>query len=88
MADWVYYPLARNELKGYLKDMGRVTLIYDDSLLGIINLESLKKRGVRVVKASGDELPSPIIIVDGAVLTGQEALDFIKNMANVKEHGA
>jgi hypothetical protein len=77
---WLYYPLLKNRSIGG-NSMDTITLIYDDSTMGLI--KDLLNRGaanIKLIKAYGDELPTPIVITGNIVLTGLQAVQYIRNV--------
>ncbi len=61
--------------------METITLIYDDSTINLV--KELLSRGItniKLIKAYGDELPTPILITGNIVLTGLQAVQYIKDI--------
>ncbi len=61
--------------------METITLIYDDSTMSLVK-EVLSKgiTNVKLIKAYGDELPTPILITGNLMLTGLQAVQYIKDI--------
>ncbi|WP_291999319.1 hypothetical protein [Caldivirga sp.] len=61
--------------------METITLIYDDSTMSLVK-EVLSKgiTNVKLIKAYGDELPTPILITGNVMLTGLQAVQYIKDI--------
>jgi hypothetical protein len=76
----LYYPLPKNRSTG-VNGMETITLIYDDSTMSLVK-EVLSKgiTNVKLIKAYGDELPTPILITGNVMLTGLQAVQYIKDI--------
>ncbi|WP_291765228.1 hypothetical protein [Caldivirga sp. UBA161] len=67
--------------------METITLIYDDSTMNLV--KEVLGRGianVKLIKAYGDELPTPILITGNIVLTGLQAVQYIKGIGATKHN--
>lgn len=80
---WLSYPLPKKCAMGS-NDVETITLIYDDSTINLIkDLVDKGVANVKLVKAYGDELPTPILITNNVVLTGMQAIQYIKTRFRV-----
>lgn len=60
-------------------------MIYDESTMNLVK-ELLGKgiTNVKLIKAYGDELPTPILITGNIVLTGLQAIQYIRDIGVIR----
>ncbi|ABW01062.1 hypothetical protein Cmaq_0213 [Caldivirga maquilingensis IC-167] len=80
----LYYPLPKNR-SIRINGMEAITLIYDESTMNLVK-ELLGKgiTNVKLIKAYGDELPTPILITGNIVLTGLQAIQYIRDIGVIR----